>query len=79
MSIPPPDQETPSDDYAAVIRERSWRDFEVEKTAEQIAAEQEIGPITDPRSHVFPDWPDGNSVDDFIARAKGVDREDIAS
>ncbi len=53
-------------------RQQSWQDFRKFKTAEEIAAEQGIGPIRDPNDLVFPDWPEGESVDDFIKAAKGL-------
>ncbi len=53
-------------------RIQSWQDFNVNKTAEQIAAEQGSGPVKNADDLVFPDWSERESVDDFIAAAKGL-------
>jgi hypothetical protein len=53
-------------------RRQSWQAFNAGKTAGQIAAEQGIGPLNSADDLVFPDWPETESVDDFIAAARGL-------
>ncbi|QDV81352.1 hypothetical protein [Planctomycetes bacterium TBK1r] len=53
-------------------RSQSWQEFNTFKSAEEIAEEQGIGPVQDADDLVFPHWPKDESVDDFIAAAKGL-------
>ncbi len=59
------------------IRERrssSWEDFNKPFDLAAIAAEQGVGPVVDPDDLKFDDWPEDDSVEDFIARAKGLEK-----
>ncbi|MEM6472332.1 MAG: hypothetical protein AAF802_22410 [Planctomycetota bacterium] len=55
---------------SAVIHQ-SWQQFGQSSSVEEIAAEQGIGPVKDSNDLVFPFWPEGEDVEDFIAAAKG--------
>lgn len=56
------------------LRAESWIHFESEKSPEQLAQEQNISPVNDPSALAFPDWPEGESVDEFINYARGAHR-----
>lgn len=59
----------------ADARLRSWKEFEVTKTPEQIAREQGVAPFRGEDDLAFRDWPEADTVDAFLARAKGIEPE----
>lgn len=67
-------QITPSarNEPADQLRKKSWREFHSCRSVEDIANEQGIGPVGNSDDLQFPDWPEDESVDDFIAAAKGL-------
>lgn len=54
-------------------REQSWKDFRKPLDLEALAKEQGVQPIAEPSDLKFDDWPEDDSVEDFIRRAKGLD------
>lgn len=54
-------------------REQSWKEFRKPIDLEALAKEQGVEPITDPSSLKFEEWPEEDTVEDFIRRAKGLD------
>lgn len=54
------------------FKQQSWHDFNRFKSAAAIASEQGIGPVKNADDLIFPSWPEGESVDEFIAAAKGL-------
>lgn len=48
-----------------------WRKY----TAEELAAEQGVEPVTDPAQLVADFWPEDESIDDFIATIRAWRRE----
>ena len=76
LSERPPLKPSPRDEAVDQLRkdayrQRSWQEFHARKSAEEIVSEQGIGAVESADDLVFPDWPEGESVDDFIAAAKG--------
>ena len=74
----PPIQETPPvsdelDSDAESERKRSWEEFEKPIDLDELARQQGVGPIQDATSLRFDDWPEDDTVDDFLRRAKTHD------
>lgn len=72
------DLETPTDSDGPTSesddrREQSWKEFRKPIDLEALAKEQGVEPITDPSSLKFEEWPEEDTVEDFIRRAKGID------
>lgn len=73
-----PRQETPVDSDelgtdAEEERKRSWEEFEKTIDLDELARQQGVGPIQDSSSLRFDDWPEDDTVEDFLQRAKGLD------
>jgi len=73
-----PRQEPPTDSDELVSapeeeRKRSWEEFEKTIDLDELARQQGIGPIQDSSSLRFDDWPEDDTVEDFLQRAKGLD------
>ncbi|MFV0444765.1 MAG: hypothetical protein ACK5Q5_14430 [Planctomycetaceae bacterium] len=56
-------------------RRVSWLAFDSAYDLAAIAAEQGVGPAENADSLRFADWPEEDSVEDFIARARGEESE----
>ena len=72
----PPLKPSPREDAVDPLRkdayrQQSWQQLELCKSAEEIASEQGVNAVRNADDLVFPDWPEGESADDFIAAAKG--------
>lgn len=73
-----PNQEAPTDSDelssdAEEERKRSWEEFEKTIDLDELARQQGVGPIQDSSSLRFDDWPEDDTVEDFLQRAKGLD------
>ena len=74
----PPIQETSADSDeldtdAKGERKRSWEEFEKPIDLDELARQQGVGPIQDSSSLQFDDWPEDDTVEEFLQRAKGID------
>lgn len=58
---------------ASEERDQSWKEFESEIDIDELATRQGVGPLKNAKDLIFPGWPEGESVDEFIAAAKGYD------
>jgi len=88
------DYDRVADELAAAVRDRgakvtvgldeseqrtqSWKEFEADIDVDKLAVEQGVGPVVDTNDLIFPAWPEDESVDDFIAAAKGRDLPNVS-